>query len=86
MRKIAITGAKGLIGWQTRAWLSVQPDTQVVRVPKSAWANVSTLAGLLEGCDAVVHLAAMNRGADDDIYDTNEGSNSVVLVYGRRLR
>ncbi len=71
MKTIAITGAKGLIGWHARAWLSVQPETQVVRVPKSAWSDPETLAGILEDCDAVVHLAAMNRGADDAIYDTN---------------
>ncbi|MCT8974742.1 NAD-dependent epimerase/dehydratase family protein [Microbaculum marinisediminis] len=71
MRKIAITGAKGLIGWHARAWLSVQPETQVVRVPKAAWTDAESLAGLLEGCDAVVHLAAMNRGADAEIRETN---------------
>ncbi len=71
MTKIAITGAKGLIGWQTRAWLSVQPGTQVVRVPKAAWANPGEVAGLVSGCDAVVHLAAVNRGTDREVHETN---------------
>lgn len=71
MTKIAITGAKGLIGWQTRAWLAVQPDCEVVRVPKAAWADPGEVARLISGCDAVVHLAAVNRGSDEDIHETN---------------
>jgi len=71
MKRIAITGAGGLIGWHAHAWLSVQPDTSVVPVPAGAWEDQDRLAGLLEGADAVVHLAAMNRGDDDEIYDTN---------------
>ncbi len=71
MKRVAITGAGGLIGWHTQAWLSVQPDVETVRVPEAAWADAGVLTRLLEGTDAVVHLAAMNRGPDDEIYDTN---------------
>ncbi|MEJ8574514.1 NAD-dependent epimerase/dehydratase family protein [Microbaculum marinum] len=71
MRKIAVTGADGLIGWHTHAWLSVQPGILVVPVPKAAWDDTATLAGILSGCDAVVHLAAMNRGDEDTVYETN---------------
>lgn len=71
MTRIAITGAKGRIGWHTHAWLSVQPRTEVVIVPRSAWTAAGELARLLEGCDAVVHLAAMTRGEQETVYDTN---------------
>ena len=71
MNRIAVTGVNGLIGWHTHAWLSVQPETEVVPVPMSAWDSAAALGHLLADCDAVVHLAAMNRGGDDDIYETN---------------
>jgi len=71
MKKIAITGAEGLIGWHTHAWLSVQPDTAVVPVPKAAFESPETLARVIEGCHGVVHLAAQNRGPDEDVLATN---------------
>lgn len=71
MKRIAITGADGLIGWHTHAWLSVQPETQVIPVPRTAWDDSEALGHLLADSDAVVHLAALNRGPDDAVYDTN---------------
>ena len=71
MKRIAITGAGGLIGWHTDAWLSAQPGIETARVPEAAWSDPAVLARLLEGTDAAVHLAAMNRGPDHESHDTN---------------
>lgn len=71
MKRIAITGAGGLIGWHTHAWLRVQPGIEVVPVPREAWDDPSQLASALAGADAAVHLAAMNRGADEAVEETN---------------
>lgn len=71
MKRIAITGASGLIGWHTHAWLRVQPGMEVVPVWREAWENADRLSSVLAGVDAVVHLAAMNRGTDAEVEETN---------------
>lgn len=71
MTRIAITGSGGLIGWHAHAWLRAQPGMQVVPVPRAAWDDAGRLAGLLAGADAVVHLAAMNRGPEAEVLETN---------------
>lgn len=71
MMRIAITGAGGLIGWHVHAWLRVQPGLQVVPVARNAWQASDRLASTLSGADAVVHLAAMNRGTEAEVEETN---------------
>jgi|FEC22Drversion2_1045045.scaffolds.fasta_scaffold00008_218 UDP-2-acetamido-2,6-beta-L-arabino-hexul-4-ose reductase len=71
MMRIAITGAAGLIGWHVHAWLRVQPGLQVIPVGRDAWQTPERLAAALAGADAIVHLAAMNRGAEAEVEETN---------------
>ncbi len=71
MKRIAITGAGGLIGWHTHTWLRVQPGMEVVAVPRESWQDADWVASALAGVDAVVHLAAMNRGTDAEVEETN---------------
>lgn len=69
--RIGITGAKGLIGWHLRAYLHGKPEIETVPADRAAFASDEALEEFVSRCDAIVHLAGMNRGADEEIERTN---------------
>lgn len=76
---IGITGADGLIGWHLRALLRVRGGYDVRLATRSTFANPDRLAAFVDGLDAVVHLAGMNRGEEAEVEATNVAL-SVALV------
>ncbi len=66
--KILVTGAAGFVGWHTRARLRALTDYQVTSVTRSNWADLTQLA---VGADAIIHVAGVNRGPDNQV----EGDN-----------
>ncbi len=66
--RILLTGANGFLGWHTRAQLQASTDYDVVAVGRRQWPD---LAELLDGVDAVVHLAGVNRGTDQAVEQGN---------------
>lgn len=62
--KIVLTGAAGFLGWHTRARLSALTDHEVVAVDRDEWAR---LVDYIDGVDAILHLAGVNRGTDDEV-------------------
>lgn len=71
MIRIGITGYSGFIGTQFRMFLRDQVDVETILIPRSAFYDLSILSALVSKCDALVHLAAVNRGSDEEIYRTN---------------
>lgn len=69
--RIGITGAKGLIGWHLCSYLHGKPEIEIVPADRAAFASEDAIEEFVSRCDAIVHLAGMNRGADDDIERTN---------------
>lgn len=70
--KIGITGADGLIGWHQRAYLKAIGGGHEVRLAdRATFAQPALLAGFVDGLDAIIHLAGMNRGEDAEIEATN---------------
>lgn len=61
--KILLTGANGFLGWHTRLRLHSQGRHEVVAVSRENWGQLNTL---IRDVDAVVHVAGVNRGPDDD--------------------
>lgn len=61
--KIVLTGAAGFLGWHTRLRLHAQGEHTVVPVTRQRWAD---LRGAVEGADAVIHIAGVNRSPSDD--------------------
>lgn len=51
----------------------------VVLIGKEDFSNVTLLAQKLKSCDAVVHLAGMNRGDEAEIYQTNVGLTRMLF-------
>lgn len=66
--RIVITGAEGFLGWHTRLRLHALTGHEVVPVSRSTWGE---LAERVAGADAVLHLAGVNRGTDQEVADGN---------------
>jgi UDP-2-acetamido-2,6-beta-L-arabino-hexul-4-ose reductase len=73
MVKVGITGQAGFIGTHLFNFLNLKKD-EIITIPfkDSYFENEYQLREFVAGCDAIVHLAAMNRHEDQQvIYNTN---------------
>ncbi|MEI2812164.1 MAG: NAD-dependent epimerase/dehydratase family protein [Nocardioides sp.] len=66
--RVLLTGAGGFLGWHTRLRLHAQGSHAVSIVTRDNW---SDLARLIAESDAVIHVAGVNRGNNDDVEDGN---------------
>lgn len=66
--RILLTGAAGFLGWHTRVRLSALTDHEVVPVTRESWSQLSELA---QGCDAIIHVAGINRASGDEVEHGN---------------
>jgi UDP-2-acetamido-2,6-beta-L-arabino-hexul-4-ose reductase len=69
--KLAITGVQGLIGWHLRCYFKTVEGVKIVPIGREIFSDASQLSDALNGCDAVVHLAGMNRGEEQEVASTN---------------
>lgn len=70
--KIGITGSEGLIGWHQRAYLkTIGGDHEIRLAGRTTFEQAGALTAFVDGLDAVIHLAGMNRGDDAEIEATN---------------
>ena len=68
---VGITGVRGLIGWHLRALLHGQAGLTVIGADHESFSSEEQLDAFVRQCDAIVHLAGMNRGEDREIEATN---------------
>lgn len=66
--KILLTGAAGFLGWHTRVRLRSLTEHEIVLATRDNWSH---LAELVAGCDAIIHIAGVNRGTPHEV---NEGN------------
>lgn len=72
--KIGITGADGFIGQHVRfALLPLEKcgKIKVHDIPKAAFLEPAMLEASVDGCDAIIHLAGLNRGSEEEVYRIN---------------
>jgi Nucleoside-diphosphate-sugar epimerases len=79
--KIAVTGAKGLLGWHAAARLHAAncaaryrgeaEPFRLVRIDRACFSDPAALATALEGCEAVLHFAGINRGQESEVLRGN---------------
>jgi len=75
MIKIGITGQPGFVGTHLFNTLGLHPE-KFMRIPfeDSYFSDENKLKEFVKNCDAIVHLAAMNRHNDPEVlYQTNIG-------------
>jgi UDP-2-acetamido-2,6-beta-L-arabino-hexul-4-ose reductase len=70
-RKIVITGLIGFMGSHLRDRLSREQDVEVPSFEDAYFSQPEKLCEALAGSNTVVHLAAMNRGNEKEINNTN---------------
>lgn len=75
MIRIGITGQAGFIGTHLFNFLNLQKgEVQLIPFEDRFFADMSDLESFVSKCDAIVHLAALNRHNDPQaIYETNIG-------------
>lgn len=72
MIKIGITGQSGFIGTHLFNYLGLQKEIERIPFNDHYFENQQKLQEFVQTCDAIVHLAAMNRHNDTKvIYNTN---------------
>ena len=72
--KVGITGQSGFIGYHLTQYLRLHGDEiEIVPFDAAYFRDPDRLEQFVRQCDTIVHLAAMNRGPDDEIYATNVG-------------
>jgi len=72
MIKVGITGQTGFMGTHLFNFLGLQKDIERVPFKDEYFSSENELQNFVKQCDAIVHLAAMNRHGDPQvIYDTN---------------
>ncbi|PFG39016.1 UDP-2-acetamido-2,6-beta-L-arabino-hexul-4-ose reductase [Georgenia soli] len=73
--KVVVTGAAGFLGFHTRARLRALTQHVVIPIDRSSW---SQLPSLVDGADAVIHIAGVNRGEPSHVENGN-------IELGRRV-
>ena len=70
--RVGITGQNGFIGYHTVQHLRLFPEKyEIIPFEKDYFNNPAGLQQFVKSCDTVIHLAAMNRGDEKDVYATN---------------
>ncbi len=70
MPSIAMTGSPGFLGWHTRAALREKGLT-AQEIPVGNGFDAAGADAALSGASRLIHLAGVNRAADDEIRDGN---------------
>ncbi len=67
MLRIGITGANGFLGWHLRCHLHGRTDVQVTSLGHDGFYRKDLLGQFVGNLDVLVHLAGVNRAADEAI-------------------
>ncbi|WP_095013296.1 NAD-dependent epimerase/dehydratase family protein [Tsuneonella mangrovi] len=88
--KIAVTGAKGLLGWHASARLHAtacaacfrkeDPPHELVTIDRATFADPARLAAALDGVEAVLHFAGVNRGPEDEVEAGNPAISRALVA------
>jgi UDP-2-acetamido-2,6-beta-L-arabino-hexul-4-ose reductase len=70
--RVGITGYIGFIGYYLSTHIKYfHGDLAFKPCPDNIFNDIAKLSHFVKQCDVIIHLAAMNRGEDKEIYETN---------------
>jgi len=70
--RVGITGQNGFIGYHVVQQFRLSPEKyEIIPFEKDCFNDPAGLQQFVKSCDAIIHLAAMNRGDEKEIYATN---------------
>lgn len=70
-KTIGVTGPRGFVARWVTERLGRESDCAVVPLPRQAWQDPAALVAFATRCDAIIHLAGVNRGTDEEVEQTN---------------
>lgn len=70
MKPVAMTGADGFLGWHVRLALREQGQ-DATHIPVGDGFDLSSAVKAVDGAPRFIHLAGVNRGTDDEVFDGN---------------
>lgn len=69
---VGVTGQEGFIGYHLLQYLRLEKDRyEIIPFSRPYFEDKVQLEAFVRSCDVIVHLAAMNRGDEHEIYQTN---------------
>lgn len=71
MSVIVVTGVEGFLGWHARVHFHPHGERHVLGLSRQDLCDEAQLERAVRKADAVIHLAGVNRGADEEIECTN---------------
>lgn len=86
--RVAVTGAHGFLGWHLQCALLAAGGYDIVPLGRAEFSKADGLAALVRDCDAVVHLAGVNRGTPDEVDSGNRWLATTLggALAGSRVR
>ena len=81
---IAVTGPNGFLAWHVRCAIRALTGADAVLIGRREFEDESRMDRTLSTVDAVIHLAALNRGAEDSVIIENNVGLAARLVAGIR--
>lgn len=76
--RIAITGGHGFLGWHAACRLRSVHGIEPVRIGRDDFNNSAVLDEMLNGVDAVLHVAGINRASNDE--DVESGNLALAQI------
>ncbi len=70
---VGITGPRGFIAGHLSRQLALDSTLRTITCPRESVFRPESLREFVGNCNTVVHLAGLNRGSEQDIYDINVG-------------
>lgn len=78
--RVGITGQSGFIGYHLANYLSTKrEEIEIISYSGDYFSDPSKLRAFANECDVIVHLAGLNRGPDNELYDTNVHLASALI-------
>lgn len=71
LHTVGVTGPRGFIASHVMRQLNTDQELRVLGCPRETLSRPDELRAFVAECQTIVHLAGLNRGQEQEVYDTN---------------